>query len=603
MERDETVYRRSVECMRPGRIQNLNRRTSAGEREAFETTVFTTPTGSTERGTLRWGDEIEVLERGDRRTRIRVHDGLEGWVPNGDVVELRWIKRRGGKFTAPFFREATGTGRRFDLLWGDPVLVMTPGEPRSRAWARGGTGYVDNRDLGNAPLLEIYFIDVGQGDGVMIRVPDGRHLLLDGGYTRAKQPTGKSAADFVDWKFFKDYGLTRIRLDAIVASHCDADHYGGLWDVLRTDEDAMAELDCSGADVGAFFHAGVSWWRPGNRWLGRKGDGFLIDLLDDFASLVEGLSPDAERRLQGEWAGFLREVRQATSNVHRLGVAAHDDSEVYVPGFTEADGPVRIRVLAPVIHDVDGRPGVRDLGATSQNTNGHSVLLRVDYGRARILLTGDLNRRSMHTLLDEYRGREDLFACDVAKGCHHGSDDVSFAFLGHVRAAATVISSGDNEGYGHPRPAVVAASGLTGHVSIDENKDELLTPLVFSTEVERSVAMGRCNWMETADYPHADGRMDLRVYARDARHLPQEWKDDVLAKQDAISRIYFEQTKSGALNPSRRSRVFPGSHVVSGIVYGLVNVRTDGETIMCATMKQANGGWNVQTFPARFPVG
>lgn len=586
-----------------GRIQNLNRRTTAAEREAFETSVFSTPTGATELGALRWGDEVDWLERADRRTRVTAADGLEGWVANGDVVQLRWIRKSGRRFTAPLYRNESGSAKWFDLLWGDPVSVLTPGPSRSRVRARGWSGYVSNGNLGATPLLELYFIDVGQGDGVLMRTPDGRHLLIDGGYTRSKQPTGKSAADFVDWKFFEDYGLARIRLDAIVASHCDADHYGGLWDVLRTDEDAMAELDCAGADIGVFHHAGVSWWRPGDRWLGRTRDGFLIDLLDDFDSLKEALRPDADRRLQGEWAQFLGEVARAAADVRRLGVRAGDPADVFVPGFSdaEADGPVTIRVLAPVLHDVNGTPGVESLASDhAQNTNGHSVLLRVDYGRARILLTGDLNRNSMQAWLNEYEGREDVLACDVAKGCHHGSDDVSFAFLDHVNAAATIISSGDTAGHGHPRPAVVAASGVTGHLTVDEEEDELITPLVYSTEVERSVAVGRCNWMETARYPHEEDLLDLRVYAREGRHLPEEWKEDVEAKRQTASRLHYQETKAGAIGPSKRSRDFRGAFVVSGIVYGLVNVRTDGETILCATMNDARRGWNIQAFPARF---
>jgi hypothetical protein len=57
---------------------------------------------------------------------------------------------------------------------------------------------------------------------------------------------------------------------------------------------------------------------------------------------------------------------------------------------------------------------------------------------------------------------------------------------------------------------------------------------------------------------------------------------------------------SGDLNPGKRSRAFADSYVVSGIVYGLVNVRTDGDTILCATMNESNRGWNVKAFPARF---
>lgn len=586
-----------------GRIQDLNRRTNAAEREAFESPVFTTPTGVTVAGVLRWGDDVEILERRDRRTHVRgVAVGVEGWVANGDVVELRWVGRRGGRFTVPLYREAEGDDERMDLLWGDPVLVMTPGDPRSRVWARGWIGWIDTRDIGAEPLLEVYFIDVGQGDGVLIRVPDGRHLLIDGGYTRTKQPTGRSAADFVDWKFFKDYGLARIRLDAVIASHPDADHYGGLWDVLRTDEDAMAELDCAAAEIGGFYHSGVAWWRPGDRWLGRTRDGILVDLLDGVDSVDDGLRPDAERRLQGEWADFLEAVRGATSNVHRLAVVAGDDTDVFVPDFSaagDAGGP-SIRVLAPVLHHAGGELGVRDLGSDSQNTNGHSVLLRIDFGSARILLTGDLNRNSMRALLDEYRGQEDVVACDVAKGCHHGSDDVSFSFLTHVNAAATVISSGDVEGHGHPRPTAVAAAGLTGHVTIDEDNDELITPLVYSTEIERSVAPGRVNWLATQRYPYEGDDIDLRVYARDARHLPQEWKDDVEAKRRTRSQLHYEQTKAGALRPQERARAFRDTRIIAGIVYGLVNVRTDGETILCATMNEAKSSWNVQAFPARF---
>lgn len=582
------------------RIQNLHHRTSAAERESYESRAFTTQHGATPAGALRWGDHVEVVERGDRRTRIRWGDGQEGWVNKGDVVELRWVRRSGTRFTAPLYRYPTGSTKALDLLWGDPVLVLARDSPRWRVRARNWTGYISPTNLGTSSLLEIYFIDVGQGDGVLLRLPDGRHIMVDGGYTRAKQPTGKSAADFVDWKFFNDYGLARIDLDAIIASHCDADHYGGLWDVLRSDEDAMAELDCAGADIGEFLHAGVSWWRPGNRWLGRTRQGHLVDLLDDFASLQEGLRPDAEQRLQGEWAAFLTEVRQATHDVRRVAVSAGDQGVTMLPGFDAGPDGVRIRVLAPVLHDVDGVPGVRSLGSHSQNTNGHSALLRVDYGRARILLTGDLNRKSMRALLDEYRGREDVLACDVAKGCHHGSDDISVEFLAHVNAATTIISSGDNAGHGHPRPAAVAASAVTGHVTVDHASDALLTPLVYSTEVERSVAVGRCTWLEAVGYPHDGALVDLRLYARDPRYLPREWGDDAAVKRATRSSLHYEETKSGALHPSKRARVFRGSYVVAGIVYGLVNVRTDGETILCATKNDARRGWNIHTFPARF---
>ena len=120
-----------------------------------------------------------------------------------------------------------------------------------------------------------------------------------------------------------------------------------------------------------------------------------------------------------------------------------------------------------------------------------SICLRLDYGNARILLTGDLNKKSMEWIIDSYGDRIGAFNCDVVKACHHGSGDISFKFLEQVKAGRRAISSGDAEGFAHPRPEVVAASAVTGHVSVDRSKDKLITPLIYMTEVERSVALGQ----------------------------------------------------------------------------------------------------------------
>lgn len=156
-----------------------------------------------------------------------------------------------------------------------------------------------------------------------------------------------------------------------------------------------------------------------------------------------------------------------------------------------------------------------------------------------MLLTGDLNRKAQQALLKEYAGREPLFECDVAKGCHHGSDDVSLRFLEAMHAAVTVISSGDNEGHAHPRPAIVAASAVTGYRHVDRQTDELLTPLVYSTEIERSVAHGAVTRIDTTAYPHDGGTIDVRVYGMAAEDVPVAFRPDAneaeRAEPDALS--------------------------------------------------------------------
>ncbi|HEU4326736.1 MAG TPA: MBL fold metallo-hydrolase [Roseiflexaceae bacterium] len=69
-------------------------------------------------------------------------------------------------------------------------------------------------------LLRVHFIDVGQGDSVLIETPDGHTMLIDGGY-------GGSGA----LEYLRQQGIAAI--DVMVATHPHADHIGGLVDVLR----------------------------------------------------------------------------------------------------------------------------------------------------------------------------------------------------------------------------------------------------------------------------------------------------------------------------------------------------------------------------------
>lgn len=485
-------------------------------------------------------------------------------------------------------RDSTGNDKVGHLLWGDGVHVTGPaanGRLPVRARGRNRRGWVDVADLGGRPLLEVYFIDVGQGDGMLIRTPDFRHVMIDGGHPRRSQPSGKNAADFVDWKFFEDYGLDRIDLDAMIISHNDFDHYGGLADILDAAQEE--ELDCQGVTVDAFYHAGVSWWREGQsgKTLGPTassgGDTFLIRLLEDRASLLLALDETSGGpQLQGEWRRFLEKVRDArTAAGGSTPVRRLTDRSATVPGFDDGAMGV-LRVLAPVHFQIGGQAAVRRYpGGDSKNTNGNSILLRLDFGAVRILLTGDLNKASQSALLQDYEGRRLEFKCDVAKGCHHGSDDVSFGFLQAMEPAATIISSGDGEGHDHPRPRIVAASGVTGHLTVED--DEIRTPLVYSTELARSYQLGDPLAI------HMPGDATTAAITVDGARLDR-------------TEVDLAVRKPGGLRAERKKRSLGRSYVVAGLSYGLVNLRTDGRKILLATMNEGDGSWSVRSFRSRF---
>ncbi len=482
------------------------------------------------------------------------------------------------------YKTATSTKAIKHFLWGDRVEVVSQAGDRweVKGRSRSRSFFVDKDGLQGEALLEYYFCDVGQGDGVIIVTPDRKHLLIDGGYPRAKQNTGKSVADFVDWKFYKDYRLDEITLDAVMCSHNDQDHYGGLADILDTEQ--TDQLDCTSVTIDTFYHAGLSWWKTAtkSRTLGRtakaEGKSHYVDLLTSRTAAERSLRADADPLLQGEWGKFIKKMTKAKTrsggktSFQRLSQHQGDMDEFNAPDLS-------FHVLGPIEASTPKGPGLRKFtGKPGQATNGHSVLLRIDYKNTRVLLTGDLNKQSQRLLLEAYDGQETEFLADVTKACHHGSDDVSFEFLSAINPSATIISSGDAEKHDHPKPSIVGASGITGKLTIKD--DEIVTPLVYSTELARSVSLGDPTKLEI---PKESGGTQTVAGAR----------------FDA-SRVHYKETKPGDLNPRKRSRSLANTYVVAGQVYGLVNVRTDGHKILCATMNEGDGSWQIKTFDARF---
>ncbi len=85
-----------------------------------------------------------------------------------------------------------------------------------------------HNNAGHNSGLRLSFIDVGQGASTLLELPDGRKILLDaGGYQQHGYDVGsRRVAPFL-WQ-------RRIwRLDAVLVSHADSDHYIGMPFILR----------------------------------------------------------------------------------------------------------------------------------------------------------------------------------------------------------------------------------------------------------------------------------------------------------------------------------------------------------------------------------
>lgn len=66
--------------------------------------------------------------------------------------------------------------------------------------------------------LRVAFLDVGQGDAILITLPDGRQMLIDGG----PSPTE------LNWRLGQQMPFWDRTLELVVNTHPDADHLGGL---------------------------------------------------------------------------------------------------------------------------------------------------------------------------------------------------------------------------------------------------------------------------------------------------------------------------------------------------------------------------------------
>lgn len=67
----------------------------------------------------------------------------------------------------------------------------------------------------------VTFLDVGQGDAAVIETAEGRTIVVDTGYS------GREVVDYLRYK-----GIGEV--DALVLTHADGDHSGGLWNLLSS---------------------------------------------------------------------------------------------------------------------------------------------------------------------------------------------------------------------------------------------------------------------------------------------------------------------------------------------------------------------------------
>ncbi len=273
------------------------------------------------------------------------------------------------------------------------------------------TGWTWRLALADPPdTLYITFLDVGQGDAILIRAPGGRNMLVDAGPASPPDPTkGRQGYD-TGQEVVVPYAIREgvERFDYVVLTHPHQDHAGGLAAVLeafpvgaliepRFPHDAQGYLE--GVAVAA--RKGIPVWRPTAGESFKLGRHVTLEVLHPSAEFITGSRSDENsnsvvlrlrfRNISVLLAGDMEDVVEdrllaAEVDLHAdvLKVAHHGSEYSSSEAFLRAVRP-RWAVISAGAGNVFGHPHKETLerlaaqGITVYRTDLHgSVTLKTD---------------------------------------------------------------------------------------------------------------------------------------------------------------------------------------------------------------------------------
>lgn len=275
--------------------------------------------------------------------------------------------------------------------------------------------------------MRLHVLDVGQGDAILVELPCGAMLVDTGG--EETDASGASPGFDSDQAledqleaFFAERPDLQRTLDSVVLTHPHIDHTHGVTRLLALV--AAGKLHIRNVVTN-----------------GNEGSGSGIQ----------------QQRALHDWADTAPGVERWYVLQRKTGATGLTNG--VIDPFPTCDG------IDPKVTALWGRiDGASPLSQSwspddLDNENNHSVVLRIDFGAASALLTGDLEDAGIAALLAQYAGTG-LLDVDVYKVGHHGSyNGTTPGLVQAMTPRAAVISAGpfDRLGdytaytYGHPR--------------------------------------------------------------------------------------------------------------------------------------------------------
>jgi competence protein ComEC len=259
--------------------------------------------------------------------------------------------------------------------------------------------------------MHVWFLDVGQGDAILIQTPLGANVLIDGG------PSGGILEKLADkLPFFNK------EIDLMILTHPHSDHLNGLVEVLRKYK------------VGAVMMTGIEY-----------NNSYYEEFLGEVC-LMSGAN-----------GGFAAGSDEALASGHRM-----DCPSVLIAQASQdfKFGDVYFDIIYPFYSLV---------GEKFSDVNDSSIAMRISYGSHAVLLTGDDSALVENEIL---RAGVDVSA-EIFKASHHGSKTAnSLPFLQAVSPSEVVIQVGEGNKFGHPHGEALGVFEKVGVEKVRRNDEE-----------------------------------------------------------------------------------------------------------------------------------
>ena len=300
-------------------------------------------------------------------------------------------------------------GNSFDGIF-DGFIDSSKNSGTSESYKEDSVGEIESVDT--VKDLKITFMDIGQGDSILIEFPDGKNMLIDAGDRR-------TASKDVFSKYLKDKDGNKLKLDYCVTTHPDSDHIG------------MMDYIYKEYDVGKSYRPYV---------YSTYKDSSVFDSTFNAGINIKASSQRYYKYLQGVydegtyWEFF------------------NDDSD-FINSFTDLAGKelfYKVDFVMPYVSsNLEGFSNFK-------TPNDFSAIIMLEYAGKRVLFTGDIEnetgKNSAENLFVNYYSKDSgAVDCDVLKVAHHGSDSSSSSqFLSVVKPEYSVISCGLSNKHHHP---------------------------------------------------------------------------------------------------------------------------------------------------------